>query len=233
MCAQTAEIEMPSIGAEFRSITEQVYTALLEAITERRFPPGQRLVLDDLAAHLGVSRTPIRAALTRLAAEGLVQAAGRTGVRVTQVSPEELMDLYDVRLMCESFAIERGIENVTPELLRELDEVIITPGRAGLAGPKQRLAQVLRDKLFHERIVGLAKNRALAETYQRLNIHVHGLRVGPLPVPPGEAVAADNSEHAAIIAALRRKDVAAAQEALKAHISSTAKRAISSMALAR
>ena len=79
------------------------------------------LVLDDLARQLQVSRTPVRVALTRLVGEGLVQPAGRMGYQVVQQTPEALRNLYDVRLMCESFAVERGIENVTPEFLQQLD----------------------------------------------------------------------------------------------------------------
>jgi DNA-binding GntR family transcriptional regulator len=224
---------VPSIGAGFRSLTEQVYTALLEAIVERRLSAGQRLVLDDLAAQLEVSRTPVRVALTRLAAEGLVYPAGRMGYRVVQHTPEALQNLYDVRLMCESFAVEQGIEHVTPEVLDELEEVIIKPGQAGLAGSKDRLAQVLRDGQFHQRIVELARNRTLTEIYQKLNSHIHGMRVGPLSVSPEEQATRNNAEHRAIIEALRRKDRDAAKHAIADHIQKSAQRAIVSMQLAQ
>jgi DNA-binding GntR family transcriptional regulator len=224
---------VPSVGAGFRSLTDQVYAALLEAITERRFQDGQRLVLDDLAERLEVSRTPVRVALTRLEAEGLVQPAGRMGYRVVGHTPEALRDLYDVRLMCECFAVERGIENVTPGFLEQLDEVIIKPGRAGLSGSKERLAQVLRDGQFHQRIVELARNPALTEIYRKLNSHIHGMRVGPLTMAPEAQAATNNAEHAAIIAALRRKDPAASRQAIADHIAKAARRAVASMELAR
>jgi DNA-binding GntR family transcriptional regulator len=204
----------------------------LEAITDRRFPPARRLVLDDLAEQLGVSRTPIRVGLTRLAAEGLVEPTGRMGFRVTQLSPEALLNLYDVRLMCELFAVERGIQNVSPDFLRQLEQVLIDPDRS-VGGSTQRLAQILRDKAFHELIVGLCGNRALLETYQRLNIHVNGIRVGPMTVSPEDSAAADNVEHGAIIAGLARKDAEAAQAAIRTHVENTAKRAVLSMGLAQ
>jgi DNA-binding GntR family transcriptional regulator len=228
-----ATLVVPSVGSGFRSLTEQVYAALLEAITERRFRAGQRLVLDDLAEQLEVSRTPVRVALTRLAAEGLIQPAGRIGYRVVEQTPEALLKLYDVRLMCESFAVERGIENVTPDFLAQLDEVIIKPGRAGLTGSKERLAQVLRDGQFHQRIVELARNPAITEMYQKLNAHIHGMRVGPLTLAPEQQAAVNNAEHTAIIEALRRTDLAASKQTIADHIAKSAQRAIVSMELAR
>jgi DNA-binding GntR family transcriptional regulator len=229
----TTTLAVPSVGAEFRSLMDHVYAALLEAITERRFHPGQRLVLDDLARQLQVSRTPVRVALTRLVAEGLVQPVGRMGYQVVQQTPEALRNLYDVRLMCESFAVERGMENVTPEFLQQLDSVIIKPGHADLAGSKERLAHILRDGQFHQRIVELAGNPALLEIYKRLNVHVHGMRVGPLIVAPEEQAAVNNAEHAAIIEALRRKDFVASKHAIADHITKSLQRAITSMGLAR
>ncbi len=221
-----------SVRARFRSLTDQVYAAILEAITERRFDAGRRLVLDELAEQLEVSRTPVRVALTRLAAEGLVCPTGRMGYRVVEHTPEALSNLYDVRLMCESFAVEKGIDNVTPAILEQLGEVIIKPGRGGLGVGRERLAHVLRDGEFHQRIVGLARNPALVEMYQKLNSHIHGMRVGPLSMAPEALAAANNAEHAAIIEALRRKDVAAAKQAVADHITRSAQRAIASMALA-
>jgi len=229
----TTTLAVPSVGSEFRSLMEHVYDALLEAITERRIRPGQRLVLDDLAKQLEVSRTPVRVALTRLAAEGLVQPAGRMGYQVVQQTPEALRNLYDVRLMCESFAIERGIDNVTPEFLRQLELVLIRPGQAGLAGSRERLAHILRDGQFHQRIVELAGNSTLLEIYKRLNTHIHGMRVGPLTKEPEEQAAINNTEHSAIIDALRQKDVVLSKQAIGDHIARSLQRAIASMELAQ
>lgn len=189
-------------------------------------------MLDDLAAQLEVSRTPVRVALTRLAVEGLVQPTGRMGFHVTRLAAEEMMHLYDVRLMCETFAVQRGIGNVTPKVIHQMEEVLIKPGASPLTDPKERLAQVLRDGCFHQSIVDLPQNPTLSDLFRRLNIHIHGMRVGPLPFSPAEQAALNNAEHAAIIEALGRLDAEAAQEALRVHIANSAGRAVASMQMA-
>lgn len=221
---------VPPIGEEHRSLNQQVYAALLAAIADRRMGPGQRLVLDELAAQLKVSRTPIRVALTRLAAEGLVQPTGRMGFSVTRLSSQQLLELYDVRLMCESYAVEKGMAAVTPELLERLGEVIIPKDQhPDSLSPAERLAHVLKDQEFHRLIVALAGNPTLSDLYERMNIHIHAMRVGPLPVSPLERREMNNAEHSAIIAALRAADVAAAKAAIADHVASSARRAASAM----
>lgn len=225
---------VPPVGEGFRSLNQQVYSALLAAIAERRITPGQRLLLDELAAQLKVSRTPIRVALTRLAAEGLIQPNGRQGFVVTILSASELLELYDLRQMCECFAVEKGMHNVTPRMLDEMEGVIIrTPNPDGEPDPAERLAHVLTDREFHRTIVALARNRRLIDTFERFNIHIHGLRVGPLPVSPRERIVMDNTDHSAIIQALRDGSVAAARQAIAAHIANASRRAIASMELAQ
>ena len=140
-----AEPVIPPVGAEYKSLSEQVYGALLQAIVDRRIRPGERLVLDDLAAQSKVSRTPIRDALSRLAAEGLVQPYGRRGFCVTALSVDDMDNLYDLRLMCELYAVEKGIDTLSPQVLSRVEtlaEECAEQVRLGhLRWPARRTAQ--------------------------------------------------------------------------------------------
>ncbi len=223
---------VPPIGQEFHTLTQHVYKALLQAIADRKIKPGERLRLDGLAAQLKVSRTPIRDALSRLVAEGLVRPSGRRGLCVTRLAAEELIDLYDLRLMCELYAVEKGFENVTPDLLATLEKWAAEIVRvSGSPNPSDRLAQSLADREFHVLLLGLARNPRLMELYDRLNIHIHAVRVGPSPLTTEERRAVNAREHAAILAALRRRDLPSVKEALGRHILAARTRAIESLKL--
>jgi GntR family transcriptional regulator, rspAB operon transcriptional repressor len=223
---------VPRVGQQFQSLSQQVYAALLNAIAHRSIRPGERLRLDRLAAELGVSRTPIRDALSRLAAEGLVQPAGRTALRVTQLGTQDLAHLYDLRLMCELYALDKGFGEITPGLIGQLERCSAELVRMGRSvDPDSRVAMALADRQFHLLLVGLAGNPQLNELYSRLNIHIHGIRVGPSPMLPRARGSVNAREHNAIIQALRAKDLAAAREALSSHIRSGMARALASLRL--
>jgi DNA-binding GntR family transcriptional regulator len=93
-----------------RSLTERVYGCLRADILAGRFPPGQRLRPSDLAAVNSVSLNVVREALNRLAGERLVQASPQQGFAVVQVSAPDLNDLTDVRVLVETAALRRSIE---------------------------------------------------------------------------------------------------------------------------
>ncbi|MHB1134392.1 MAG: GntR family transcriptional regulator [Chloroflexota bacterium] len=218
---------LPALRETATTLSEQVYSALLAAIVEQRLSPGARLTLDDLAAQLKVSRTPVRDAVARLAMEGLVQPSDRRGFSVTVLGAEALAELFDMRLMCELFAVETGLGRVTPTLLERMESlahVILVLNRS--EDPTDVIALALKDKALHRMIVGLAGNRRLSELYERLSIHVQTYRVRS-PLLRGPAVeAAFRLEHGAIIAALQGGQVGPAKEAVRAHVLNAKQRAL-------
>ncbi len=223
---------VPPIGQEFHNLAQHVYTALLQAITEQKIKPGERLRLHDLAAQLKVSRTPIRDALSRLVAEGVVRPSGRRGLCVTRLTADELTDLYDLRLMCELYAVEKGFAHVTPKLLDELEKRMAEiVDASGSPNPGYRLAQSLADREFHARLLGLARNPRLMELYDRLNIHIHAVRFAPSALTTAERREVNAAEHGAILAALRRRALPAVKHALRRHIEGAQARAIDSLKL--
>jgi DNA-binding GntR family transcriptional regulator len=225
-------VAVPPVGQQFRALNHHVYAAILQAITDRRIAPGERLRLDQLAAQLHVSRTPVRDALSRLVAQGLVQPAGRRGLSVTRLSPEDLDQLFDLRLMCELYALEKGVHRVSAILLREfrrsLDEIVRL---SASSNPSDRLPQSMADRDFHARLVGLAGNPRLDQYYDDLNIHIHSVRVGPSLFTTRTRQAVNAREHEDILAALRRRHLAAAKAAVRRHIEGARRRAIESLKL--
>src|ERR1700745_3305203 len=86
------------------NLTEQVYARILEAITDRTLLPGQRITQNELAEKLGVSRQPVSHALPLLHRQGLLAESGRRGFEVTQLEPERIRQLYEVRGAIDALA---------------------------------------------------------------------------------------------------------------------------------
>jgi DNA-binding GntR family transcriptional regulator len=215
------------VGDRFRYLDHYVYDALLEAIVNGRLVPGTRLVLDDLAEQLKVSRTPIRDALARLTSEGLVRRLGRKGFTLTTLSPVELSDLYDVRLMCELYAVETGIGNATKDLLGQMTE-LADQGFRSLRGANP-LAASLKDREFHRLLVSLSHNPKLATVFEQLNIHIQTLRVRPGQEKLEEQRQHYHMEHLAIVDAIVAGDLATAKEAIRRHIVAASLRAVAAL----
>src|SRR5437016_12784285 len=97
------------------SLTEQVYARILEAITDRTLPPGQRIRQNELAEKLGVSRQPVSHALHLLHRQGLVAESGRRGFEVTQLDPQRIRQLYEVRGGIDALAAQLAAERVKTE----------------------------------------------------------------------------------------------------------------------
>jgi DNA-binding GntR family transcriptional regulator len=202
------------------SVREQVYRAVLGLIVDRRMRPGERLMLDDLAARFQVSRTPVQFALSRLAADGLVQPKAGRGYVVAVPTKDDLMHLYDVRLMCETYAVENGADKAEAGLSAKLTALADRCAElTGSADSADRLAAARLRREFHRQLVQLHANPLLTDVYDRLNIHMHALQLGIDRMASDDARRArDHADHLAIIAALARTDGAAASAILRRHI---------------
>jgi DNA-binding GntR family transcriptional regulator len=114
--AQVAPVEpQPLTTGGDRTIAERAFGAVHAAIVNGQFAPGHRLRIEELAAMFQISPTPIREALHRLEAVGLVENIPHRGARVTELSLDDLRDLYEARLRLEPLAIRKAAERFTPE----------------------------------------------------------------------------------------------------------------------
>jgi DNA-binding GntR family transcriptional regulator len=102
-------------GSVHRTLAEQAYETLHQAILSGELEPGTRLPIDDLAGQLNMSNVPIREALKKLDARGMVEHIPHRGARVTPLSIEDVREIYEVRLELEPLAIARACEAFTSE----------------------------------------------------------------------------------------------------------------------
>jgi DNA-binding GntR family transcriptional regulator len=108
--AQLSQSGMPqSIEFENLTLTDKIYSLIKLGVIHQEYLPGSRLADQEIAERLGVSRTPVREAINRLAAEGLVTIIPRQGAFVTELSQESIKEIYEIREVLESLAVQLAI----------------------------------------------------------------------------------------------------------------------------
>jgi DNA-binding GntR family transcriptional regulator len=194
------------------NLNEQVYETLRQRVLRRDPGPGAKLSLHELATELGVSRSPVHHALTRLVSEGLLSVKARRGYYVTPVTAKTLVNGYDVRLALELHAAESTVGSVDrPELDRF--RALMVESEAAISQEEWDTANAA----FHEFQIDLAGNEMLSHVYRELsvNLMMQVIRGGRLE--GGEYLA---REHRAIVDAFDVGDLAGAQLAIRTHIES-------------
>lgn len=143
--------------------SEQATATLREMILTGDLEPGFRLGEADLADRLQVSRTPVREALSRLTAEGLVEITPNRGARVIDLSADDIEQIFELRLRIEPHAVELAVGRLTDSELDELDELAVDMLQYRSDGPRQRSGELYElNARFHAILVAAADNRVLS-----------------------------------------------------------------------
>ena len=197
-----------------RRLVDDATQALREAILEGRMPGGERLRQTDLAARLGISRTPIREALGRLQHEGLIELLPQGGVRVTLLDPAEAVELYDLREVLDGLAARLAAGRAGTASLGRLERALGQMAACierGDPGPWFR-AHVA----FHEEIVRAAANRHLLRLGSVVKLSIRHFH--PVLLRTGHRLENAYREHRDIRDAIRARDGEAAERLARAHI---------------
>ncbi|WP_245769941.1 GntR family transcriptional regulator [Streptomyces radiopugnans] len=195
---------------------ERVYAHVKQAVLERRYEGGALLTEGELAGAVGVSRTPVREALLRLEAEGLIRLYPKKGALVLPVSAQEIGDVVETRLLVE----EHAVRKVTPaprDLLDRLGELLEQQRRQ--AGTGDLAAVAATDRCFHATVVRAAGNQILERLYDQLRDRQLRMGVAVMHSHP-DRIAKNITEHTEILRALRTGDAEAAAEAVRGHVGS-------------
>ncbi|RLE08368.1 hypothetical protein DRZ78_01220, partial [Candidatus Aerophobetes bacterium] len=161
------EIIIPEQSLQnYPSKSEKVYDILLENIIRRRLTPGERLVERDLAEKLGVSKTPIREALSRLRKEGLVEGTSYHGFFVTRISPKDMEEIYELREVIEGLAARNATKKINEEQIEQLNSIIRSFEQC--VRKKDLEGYSFLDLEFHNLLATISKNKRLSEIMQLL-----------------------------------------------------------------
>ncbi len=202
--------------AAFENLTlwQRVYQHLREAILTDQLPPGTELSEVALAQELGVSRGPIREAMGRLAAEGLVTVRPRRGSVVRSLTTDELIDAYQVREALEAMAVRLAVPRLTRGDMARLEQMV--EEMAGLLASQDITQFFHANGEFHEFLCRQSGNQKLLSVYQTLMGEMGRLQPQSLALrgDPKQSVV----EHRAILRAVKRGDVEGAVQAAADHV---------------
>ena len=208
-----AEIQSPP-PVENLTLWQRVYAHLRREILEGSLAPGTELLEVALSEHLGVSRGPVREAIGRLAAEGLVTVRPRRGAVVRSLSKEEFLELYEVREALEQRAVLLAVPRLGPEDLAELSRLNDAMEEYAARDEVEPFFEANAE--FHARLFAASGNSVLQDFYRQLLGQLGRYRTRSLNLRGN--LQRSVAEHAAILRAAKRGDAERAARLMGDHI---------------
>lgn len=206
---------LPPRTGKLASLSDQVYQHLRFDIISSRLQSGEKLVELEIAAQMGTSQGPIREALQRLERDGLVERRARSATFVTTISNDSMYELFSVRSMIESFAVQRTAQTITPEQCDYLDELI---QKMALFGAQKEIIGLAEyDMQFHRHLVEWSGSPSLFYAWMPLSSQIQRFIVQSHPQQYPNFVEV-GTRHQPIVETLRAHDSAAAARAVHDHI---------------
>ena len=195
----------------------RVYTQIRQAIMQGQLQPGERLVLDRLAASLGVSRVPVTQALKRLETQGFVRTIRRGETVVVELSATDAWELYVLRIRLQPLAARYAAQRLQPDQLAEIERL------AELVAPLSGAERTVMDRRFHEAIADASGMPRLVQILNNLWDVTEVYRAAKDTKEQDLTDTIENNaksrrEHEAMLAALRQGDGEAAEAVERAHL---------------
>jgi GntR family transcriptional regulator, rspAB operon transcriptional repressor len=205
----------PQINRERAS--DSVYQILRDGILTQVFQPGERLNVKELADKLGVSQTPLKEAISRLAIEGLIDINPRSGTYVTSIDTDDIADTFEIRLALECLAAEKALGKMAQSDLNKM-RALIAELEKPVRTDNERSLHEQTNVEFHNLIVELAGSRKLEEMYHSLNAHIQIARVHHSRQDWERRTEQEQEEHGEILRAFEARDPDRLINALRQHI---------------
>jgi len=195
-------------------LVEGAYEAILENILSGTLPSGTVVSEVSLAQELNVSRTPVHQALARLAKEGLIEHRSGRKPRIARFGREDVLEIYDMRLLLETAATQRATKRIDPRLLadltREADQLAAAPDSS-----EWTRSALDFDVRFHDAIAAASGNRRLRQEIAKYRLQVRAFcRMTGSSGNLREALA----EHQVVLKAMADRNPAAAGQAMAKHV---------------
>jgi GntR family transcriptional regulator, rspAB operon transcriptional repressor len=201
-------------------LRDWAYEQIKRWILDREILPGTPIVINDLVNEMNISSTPIRDALLRLEAEGLVQIRARTGFFVREISQDDLKQLFELRILIEGFAAEKAARLLNTEDIDALGELFDERAQEKDAEFSKEFLDA--DQKFHSIIVEGTQNPRLSQIMDSLHdLTNQGQALG---LTSFDNLQQSWKEHKEILLALRRRDGQEAGRRMRFHLASVLER---------
>lgn len=196
------------------SLRGQVFQRIREDILSGVYQENEELREATLGKELGVSRTPVREALRQLELEGLVRIIPNKGAYVTGITPKDVHDIYNMRLLLEQMCARWATEHITEEQLDEMDEILLLSDYHFKKKHFEQLSDL--DGQFHGILYAASGSRFLQHELSGFHKYVQMSR--QISAENEERAKKSLAEHGALLAALHERDAEKAEEAVRVHI---------------
>jgi DNA-binding GntR family transcriptional regulator len=195
-------------------LADMAYEAIHDAIVSKSLQPGSKLLVRDLAQRLGISYTPVKEALVKLAGEGLVQIIPRKGAYVALLTIPDVVEIYELREVLEGLAAAKAAAVTTEDQLAKIAGYLNDGKLCIASGEVKRYSDV--DILFHSAIAEASRNIRLLEALKKLQSQVRLLMAtsASLSGRPQRSI----QQHEQIYEAIKRRDSIGADNAAKCHV---------------
>jgi DNA-binding GntR family transcriptional regulator len=208
------------------NLSARVYNQIKNLILCNEIMPGQKLHHQELSERLGVSRTPVREALTRLVQEGYVSFLPNRGFTCKEIRMQEAEELYELREALEVFAVQKAIANLTEPALEELRiRMHLYGADADRPFTRERL---MYDQNVHLKIAEVAHNDTLKNTLSHVFERIILKRRTDALYDPARGLTA-HQEHLSLLQAMERQDIDDAVRIIRAHIQQGKKNVIADL----
>lgn len=201
---------------EFKTMNEVIYDKLKEKIISGVFEPGQRLIADELANELNVSRMPVREALSRLASTGLVEWIPYKGAVVNKLTAKDFVEIFHIRSVMEGLAARLACDHLSDDDLDEMQKANDTAW-AMIDNDTSEFQNINRE--FHSIVWKASKSSRLQELLSNLYSEASQYRQMTVILPVRFKEICE--EHDCILEALRKGDAAKAEENVRIHYENT------------
>lgn len=199
---------------KLKPIRQIVFEQLRNAILKGKLKPNERLIEEDIARQMYISRTPVREALRMLEKEGLVVKVPRKGILVAEFSVNDLNEIYKIRGALESLAAWEAIDNITEEEIKELESILETIGKSISNGLSEEM--ISQYERFDHIISRASRNRRLCEFIDTMCEYLEMTRV--ISLSSSERQIEAYEEHRAILNALKEGNHALVDILVKKHV---------------
>jgi DNA-binding GntR family transcriptional regulator len=216
------------LGAPLPTLAEVAYQQVRDAILKGTLAAGQAIGQEEIASQIGTSRVPLREALQRLEAEGLVILRPRRGYLVTSLDPEEITDIFDIRMILEERAGYLATLRATPKDIAEVEELLHAMDGLTVSDAEQAAIFAERNRAFHDRLYAGSGRAQLCRLMAVLRTNVERyIRIGARIAGNLERV---RDDHYGIFKAFKRGDAQTVGRLCREHCAATCERLLARLA---
>ncbi len=200
--------------AKKKSLREEVYDSLKKSILHGKLKAGQRLIEEQLAHQIGISRTPIREAFHKLERDELVSRLSKGGFAVREFTKEDVEEIFGIRSALESYAAYLATIHITPDKIQSLEKKIEECEKALKSGKEDKIVQLYTE--FHDLLYRCCKSKKLIEMINNFRDYFYRYRCALLRASSGMRDSIEG--HRQMIDAMKKKNPRLVERLVRKHV---------------